>query len=57
MGVVHGRVKRDRRGRAAVLITLVVEQALQLGGIHLDLVMNHVVVDGASGTLDGGVRA
>ena len=57
MRIVDGRVHLNRSGRTSILVDLFVENRLKLLVAHPNLVKDDLVVHGASGTLDSGVRA
>lgn len=57
VGVVDGGVDRDRGGSTSVLVGVLVEQGVDVVIAKGGLVQQHVVVDGASGTLESVVAA
>lgn len=57
MGVVDSRVERDRSRGAHVVVRVLEDEGLQLRSQPPALVEDALVMDGASGTLDGHVGA
>ena len=56
VSIVDGWENRDRSGRAHVLVTVLIDQVLELAGNHLGFIQKHMIVSWACSTLDSRVR-